>query len=39
VKTCAQPVSAQSVQILESTLAGDAGLLGAAYSVLLKLGN
>jgi glucokinase len=39
VKTCAQPVSGQAVQIVESTLAGDAGLLGAAYSILLKLNN
>jgi glucokinase len=39
VKTCSQPISGQAVQIIESTLAGDAGLLGAAYSVLLKLGN
>lgn len=39
VNTWAQPVSAQAVQILQSTLAGDAGLLGAAYSVLLKLEN
>ena len=39
VKTSAQPISGQAVQIIESTLAGDAGLLGAAYSVLLKLGN
>ena len=39
VNTWAQPVSAQSVHILQSTLAGDAGLLGAAYGVLLKLEN
>lgn len=39
VNTWAQPVSAQSVKILQSTLAGDAGLLGAAYGVLLKLEN
>jgi glucokinase len=39
VKACAQPVSGQAVQIIESALAGDAGLLGAAYSVLLKPGN
>lgn len=37
VNTWAQPISAQAVQIVESTLAGDAGLLGAAYSILLKL--
>jgi glucokinase len=36
VNTWAQPVSARSVQILVSTLAGDAGLLGAAYSAFLK---
>jgi len=39
VNTWAQPVSARSVQILESTLAGDAGLLGAAYSALLRFGK
>ncbi len=36
VNTWAQPVSARAVQIIESTLAGDAGLLGAAYSALLR---
>jgi glucokinase len=36
VNTWAQPVSAQAAQIFESTLAGDAGLLGAAYSALLR---
>lgn len=37
VNTWAQPVSVQAVQILESTLASDAGLIGAAYGVLLRL--
>ena len=37
VNTWAQPVSAKAVQIFESTLAGDAGLLGAAYSALLRI--
>jgi glucokinase len=36
VNTWAQPVSARAVQIIESTLAGDAGLIGAAYSALLR---
>jgi glucokinase len=36
VNTWAQPVSARAVRIFESTLAGDAGLLGAAYGALLR---
>lgn len=36
VNTWAQPVSARAVKIVESTLAGEAGLLGAAYSALLR---
>ncbi len=33
----AQPVSSQSVQIVTSQLGADAGLLGAAYGILLRL--
>jgi glucokinase len=36
VNTWAQPVSARAVQIFVSTLAGDAGLLGAAYGAMLR---
>lgn len=37
VERYAQPISAQSVQIVTSQLGTDAGLLGAAYGVLLRL--
>jgi glucokinase len=36
VNTWAQPVSGRAVQIFVSTLAGDAGLLGAAYGAMLR---
>jgi glucokinase len=37
--TWAQPVSVRAVQIVPSTLAGEAGLLGAAYGALLRFGK
>lgn len=37
VNRWAQPISAQSTRIVPSQLAGEAGLLGAAYGALLRL--
>lgn len=37
--TWAQPVSVRAVKIVPSTLAGEAGLLGAAYGALLRFGK
>jgi glucokinase len=35
----AQPISVTAVQIVPSTLGGEAGLIGAAYSALLRFGR
>jgi len=37
VNRWAQPISARAIQIIPSRLAGEAGLLGAAYGALLRL--
>lgn len=39
VERYAQPISSQSVKIVTSRLGADAGLFGAAYGMMLRLGN